>query len=105
MTHKRVVAVVIFVWVFSGIVSLLTLWNLHHTQRLILSICGVIGLLLTAVAYIRIYLVARRHKNQIQTLQLQQVEQANKMASIASLIKSTVGIFYIYLVFLVCYSP
>ena len=29
----------------------------------------------------------------------------NEMANFASLIKSVVGIFYIYLVFLVCYLP
>ena len=105
VTHKRVVAVVISIWVLSGIFSLLILWNLQYTQRLISSICGVIGLLLTAVGYIRIYLVARHHKNQIQTLQLQEVEQANEMANFVSLIKSAVGIFYIYLVFLLCYLP
>ena len=64
-----------------------------------------LGLLLTAVAYIRIYLVSRRHKNDIQTLHSQQVEQINEMANFASLIKSAVGIFYIYLVLLVCYLP
>ena len=106
VTHKRVVAVLMSIWVFSGIVSLLTLWvNLRETQQFILSICGVIGLLLTAVVYIRIYLVSRRHKNQIHTLQLQQVEQVNEMANFASLIKSAVGIFYIFLVLLVCYLP
>ena len=106
VTHKRVVAVVISLWLFSGIVSLLILWNLHYTQRLILSICGVIGFLLTAVVYIRIYLVARRHNNHIQTLQLGDLQQrTNEMAHFASLIKSAVGIFYIYLVFLVCYLP
>ena len=49
VTHKRVVAVVISLWVSSGIVSLLTLWNLRETENLILVIIGVIGLSLTAV--------------------------------------------------------
>ena len=105
VTHKRVIAVVISIWVSSGIVSLLTWWSLRHIQNLIISISGVIGLLLTAVVYIRIYLVARRHKNQMQILQLQQVEAMNEMANFASLIKSAVGIFYIYFVFLACYLP
>ena len=57
------------------------------------------------MTYIRIYFVARRHKNQIQVLQVQQAEQASEMANFASVMKSTIGIFYVYLVFLVCYLP
>ena len=81
VTHKRVVAVVISVWVFSAFVSLLPLWNLYETQRLIRIVGVVIGFLFTAVVYIRIYLVARRLKNQIQSLQVQQVEQTGGMAN------------------------
>ena len=104
VTFKRVVAVVISIWVFSVFVSLIILWGLLRIQNLILLIGVVIGLLLTTVLYIRIYLVARRHKNQIQSLQIQ-VEQTGEMANFASLIKSAVGICYVYLVFLVCYLP
>ena len=53
-------------------------------------------LVLTTVIYIRIYLVIRRHKKQVQALQVQEIIQADEMANIASLIKSTVGIFYVY---------
>ena len=102
--HKRVVAVVISVWVLSAFVSLMPLWVSFRTQIIILSIVGVIGLLLTVVVYIRIYLVARRQKNQIQSLQVQ-VEQTGEMANFASLIKSSVRIFFVYLVFSVCYLP
>ena len=106
VTHKRVVAVVISVWVFSAIVSLLTLWNLHDTQRLIRLIGGVAGLVLTNVAYIRIYFVARRHRNQIQqALQLHEEQQTGEIVNFVRLINSAVGIFYLYLVFLVCYLP
>ena len=57
------------------------------------------------MAYIRIYLAVRRHKNQIQALQIQQVAQAGEVAIFSSLAKSAVGIFYVYLFFLVCYLP
>ena len=102
MTHKRVVVVVISVWVLSLFVSLIILWGGHDTQALILSFSGFSLLLLTAVAYIMIYLVARRHKNQIHAFQIQQGEQNENFASV---IKSAVGIFYVYLAFLVCYFP
>ena len=105
VTHKRVVVVVLSVWVFSVIVSLLTLWNLHDNQRQIRLIGGVAGLLLTNVTYIRIYFVARRHRNQIQALQVQEEQPTGEISNFASPINSAVGIFYVYLVFLVCYLP
>ena len=104
VTHKRVVALVISIWVLSAFGSLFILWGSLRSQNRFLLTIVVIGFLLTTVVYIRIYLVARRHKNQIQSLQVQ-VEQTGEMAQFASLIKYAVGIFYVYLVFLVCYLP
>ena len=57
---------------------------------------------LTTMVYIRIYLAARRHKNQIQALH---VQQNGEMTNFASTLKSAVGIFYVYLLFVVCYLP
>ena len=105
MTHKRVVAVVISIWMSSVFVSFLMFWVLLDSFSLILLIIGVVGVILTTMAYIRIYLAVRRHKNQIQVLQVQQVAQVGALSNFASLAKSAVGIFYMYLVFLVCYLP
>ena len=105
VTHKRVVVVVISIWVLSGFVSFLMLWVPLDIFPLIILIIGVVNLILTTMVYIRIYLAVRRHKNQIQVLQVQQVAQAGEVASFSSLTKTTVGIFYIYLVLLVCYLP
>ena len=57
------------------------------------------------MVYIRIYLVVRRHQNQIQIQQVQQVKQTGEFARFSSNIKSSVGVFYVYLVFLVCHLP
>ena len=105
VTHTRVFVVVISVWLLSAIVPCLPLWNMHNTQKHILSIGGVICLLLTAVTYTKIYFVARRHKNQIQAFQVQQGERTGEMANFARVIKSAVGLFYVYLVFLFSYMP
>ena len=107
MTHKRVVTVVASIWILSAFVSFITLLGLRDTQKLIHSVCGVIGLVFITVVYIRIYLIARRHKNQIQSLQVQQVEPSGhgEMANFATLIKSAVDVFYVYLLFLICNSP
>ena len=105
VTHKRVVAVVISIWVFGAFLSLLPLWIPLHIYSLILIILGVVGIALTTLVYIRIYLTVRRHKNEILALQVQQVAQTEEMANFASFVKSVVGIFYVYVVFLVCYLP
>ena len=105
VTHKRVVAVVISIWMLSVFLALMVLWVSLDIVSLIIFIIGVVSLLLTALVYIKIYFVVQRHKNQIQVLQVQQVAQNGEMASFASLVKSAVGIFYVYLLFLACYLP
>ncbi|XP_078347362.1 beta-4C adrenergic receptor-like [Oculina patagonica] len=105
VTHKRVVAVVISIWVLGVFISLIMLWVPPDITSLIVAISGVCGLLLTTLVYIRIYLAVRRHKNQIQALQVQQEAQTDEMANFAGLIKSAAGIFYVYLLFLLCYLP
>ena len=57
------------------------------------------------MVYIRIYLTVRRHKNQIHSMQIRDETQSEELKSFIVLIKSTVGIFYVYLVFLICYLP
>ncbi|XP_078347427.1 adenosine receptor A2a-like [Oculina patagonica] len=105
VTHKRVVAVVISIWVLSLFLPLMALWVSLDIYSLFTLILGVVGLVLTILVYIRIHLAVRRHKNQIQALQVQQVAQSDEMAHFMSLIKSAAGIFYVYLVFLLCYLP
>ncbi|XP_078347331.1 adenosine receptor A3-like [Oculina patagonica] len=102
VTHKRVVAVVISIWAISALYSSMPLRVPYNIRSVLVSIDTVIGLFLTTVAYIRIYLVVRRHRNQIQALQ---VAQNGEMANFAGLIKSAVCTFYVYLVHLVCYLP
>ena len=106
VTHKRVVAVVISIWVFSAFWSSMALWVPQNVRSLFVSTGTVIGLVLITLVYIRIYLAVRHHKNQIQVLQVQtDAAQISEMANFASLIKSAVGTFYVFLVFLACYLP
>ncbi len=107
VTHKRVVAVVISIWVLSAFFSLMTMWAPPKIRSLCISVGTIIGLLLTTLVYIRIYLAVRRHKNQVQVLQVQQVARAQgrEMSNFTYLVKSAVSAFYVYFVFLVCYLP
>ena len=105
VTHKRVVVVVIATWVLSASNFLFTFLNLQKVYQLILSIMVVTGLILTTIVYTRIYFIARRHKNQIQSLQIQQVEQTSEMARFTKLVHSAVSFFYVYILLLACYLP
>ena len=108
VTHKCVVAVVISMWLLSVIFSVLVLWLLPDVYARTGSFPVIFGVVLTTSVYIRIYLTARRHKNQIQALQVQDLGENNEMTRFASLVKSAIcfcGTFYLYLVFLICYLP
>ena len=105
VTHKRVVAAVILIWLLSVFFPLLLLWLPLDVLSLITSILGILSLVLTTMIYIRLYLTVRRVKNQIQAQQIQQAVQTDEMGNFVSLVKSAVGIFYVYLVFLICYLP
>ena len=102
VTHKRVVGVVISIWFLSVSSSLIALWVPSDFKFISVCVGGVVGLLLTTMVYIKICLVVRRHKNQ---MQVQQVAQNSEIANFASLIKSSVGTFYVYLVFWICWLP
>ena len=103
VTHKRVVAVVISIWVFSAIFSLLYLWVPTNISHILFAISGVACLVVSSMLYFKIYFAVRRHRNQIQAVRVHQVPQHDQLANAARLRKSAVGVFYVYFVFLLCY--
>ena len=105
VTRKRVVSVVILIWVFSLLFSLLAFWSRSNVTLVMLAVSQFSCLIASAFCYYKIYVAVRRHSNQIQALEVQQVAQNGKTISVASLRKSASGTFYVYLVFLVCYLP
>ena len=100
VTHKRVVAVVISVWVFSASIS----YPSHPIMRAVIVVVCVIT---TGLLYCKIYASVRHHTNQIhaQVQQVQQATQNEDMANAARLKKSSLATFYVYFVYLVCYLP
>ena len=105
VSHRRVVVVVVSMWVYSAFVSLVTLWGLLSAWNLINIITVAFGFIITLVVYIRIYQTVRRHKNHIHSMQIRDEAQSEEIKNLTVLIKSIVGIFYVYLVFLICYLP
>ena len=105
VTHRRVVIVVIVIWVYNAFLSLMILWEPLGTLDVVGMINFAFSFIITLVVYIRIYLTMRRHKNHIQSMQIRNEAQSEEIKNFTVLIKSTVGIFYVYLVFLICYLP
>ena len=106
VTHKRVVAVVISIWVMSVFIPLMIWWVLFDIIRVVVIILGVVALVVTAVIYIRIYLAVQRlRKNQIHVLQVQQATENNEITNLANIVKSAFGIFYVFPLFLFCSLP
>ena len=105
VTHRRVVIVVIVIWVYNAFLSLMILWGSLGTLDVVGMINFAFSFIITLVVYIRIYLTMRRHKNHIQSMQIRNEAQSEEIKNFTVLIKSTVGIFYAYLVFLICYLP
>ena len=108
VTHKRIVAVVIFIWVFSAFLSLLDFWMASAqsvTFEVFVTIFLGLCFICTTVVYGRIYLTARRHRNEIETLRVQAAAQNGELGNVTRQRKSSLGTFYVYLVFLVCHLP
>ena len=105
VTHRRVVIVVIVIWVYNAFLSLMILWEPLGTLDVVGMINFAFSFIITLVVYIRIYLTMQRHKNHIQSMQIRNEAQSEEIKNFTVLIKSTVGIFYVYLVFLICYLP
>ena len=105
VTHRRVVVVVIGKWLCSAFVSSIALWGLPSARSITESVVAAFGLIVTFVVYIRIYLTVRRHKNQIHSMQVQEVAHSDEIKNLIVLIKTAVSIFYVYLVLLICYLP
>ena len=105
VTHKRVVVVVITKWLCSAFVSSIASWGLLSTRDLMESVVAAFSFIVTFVVYIRIYFTVRRHKNQIHSMQVQEVTHSDEIKNFVFLIKSTVSIFYVYFLLLICYLP
>ena len=95
----------ISIWVLSAFVSLTSLLVSRVTRALFLGITAIVLFLLTMVVNIKIYVAVRRHKNHMKALQVRKVTQTDETTNFASIIKTAVGVFYVYLVFLFCYLP
>ena len=109
VTQKRVIAAVISTWLLSAIISSNVFWDPLFIISQVIGLVIITGcLILVVIVYWRIYIILKRHKNQIEELQIQEVQhgvQNGDLSNFLKLRKSALGTFYVCIVFLICYLP
>ena len=104
-TRQRVVGVVIFIWTFS-VFSTLTLFLVPYAVlTVIMSGIGTFCFLVTTAIYCKICFITRRHKRQIQQVRELEAQsrQNSEMRNLATIMKTAVGVLYVYFALLVSY--
>ena len=88
VTYNRIFEVIILLWVISAFLWLVTLW-VPTSISFVLSFATIeVGCLVTTTFLnYKIYSAVRRHRNQIQALPVQQIEQNDEMTNVASVRK------------------
>ena len=105
VTHKRVVAVVVSIWILSGLFSLTKLWIPKSIMYVVFGVAQS-GCIIAATFFsIRIYMSVRLHVNEIQVLQLQHTPQNAQMVNVQRLRKFAIMSVYVCFVLTVCYLP
>ena len=101
VTSRRVIIALVSLWITSGVAASLFIL-LHNPNVNVNPFSGLVGLLLTTVAYIRIYTVVRRHQNQIHS----QLHHQNKQAmELFREKKSAFNAMVFFIIFGACYLP
>ena len=102
VTTKRVVVVQGLLWLTSALITSVYI-ILPDYNDIVAVVLEVLGLLVTSVAYFRIYKVARYHQNKIRSQC--QVNNDLETMKVARVKRSAYNAFFVYAVFILCYIP
>ena len=110
VTHKRVIAVVISIWVISAFLSLVFPaarldWIPKKVPGIMFAARDAVCFITTGFLHYKIYSSVRHHTGHIQALQVQEEAQNREMKNAVRLRKTALATFYIYFLFLACYVP
>ena len=110
VTHKRVIAVVISIWVISAFLSLVfpaarLEWIPKKVPGIMFAARDAVCFITTGFLHYKIYASVRHHTGHIQSLQVQEEAQNREMKNAVRLRKTALATFYIYFLFLACYVP
>lgn len=106
VTYKRVVFVVILIWMSSAIIGPLLLWD-RSVGYAIVPIITIVCLGVIAIFYLKIYLAVKYHTEHIAAMQTSDGGEINEemQRNAEKQKKTAVTIFCVYLVLVVCYLP
>ena len=109
VTHMRVIAAVILIWLFSAVISSSVFWDpLLISSEVIGVVIMTVSFILVVIVYWRIYIVLKRHKIQIESLQFQEVQQGvqnRELWNFLKLRKTALATLFVCILFLICYLP
>ena len=110
VTHKRVIAVVISIWVISAFLSLVfpaarLEWIPKTVPGIMFAARDAVCFITTGFLHYKIYASVRHHTGHIQALQVQAEAQNREMKNAGRRRKTALATFYIYFLFLACYVP
>ena len=101
VTPNRVSIALVSLWLISGAAASIYILLPSNNDR-VSEVLELVGLLVTTVAYFRIYKTVRHHQNQIQSQN--QALNAQAMDALRER-KSAINALIVYVVFLACYVP
>ena len=105
-THRRVVALVILIWISSTTISLSRPWADRQIIYIAFAIIDSSCLVTAALLYCKLYVTAKLHMKQITTQRGQDLGRKKELLrNAATLTKSSTGTLFVYLALLVCYLP
>lgn len=106
VTYKRVVFVVILIWISSAAIGLLPLWKPSVSYAFV-PIITIVGLVVIAIFNLKIYLAVKYHTEQIAAMQVSDGGEIKEemQRDLEKQKKAAVTIFYVYVVLVVCYLP
>lgn len=108
VTEKRIFVGVALIWLLSACMASIFLRIPPRLFALTFAIAAGICLVISTFLYFKIYTIVKRHSVQIRQMQIVRHAFQNHdelMTNFANLRKSAIGAFYVYAVFLLCYSP
>ena len=104
VTLKRTYVIVITTWVISAVFPGMTFWN-PLIALLYGSIVIPLYLIISMFSYTKIFLTLRHHNTQVQSHNVQQLNQTNQQLNIARYKKAVCTAIWLQLTLVACYLP
>ena len=102
VTYKSVAAAVVFIWIFSALISLMSLFISKKTMNVIFVVIVTVSITTTTPMSVKLYLTTLRHINQIRVTQ---VALNSQVDSLQRKRKSAMVSLFLYFATIVCCLP